>query len=162
MFDLLNLDGPLGTRASLMMDLVFLAMFLVVPVMLWSIWQVRVRRRYVLHKRVQLTLGIVLGIAVLLFEIHVNVHDWRARATGSPGGTLPWGVAAALVIHLCCSIPATLLWVFVIVRAVRRFPSPPEPSPHSRQHAFWGWFAAIEMVLTAVTGWVFYWLAFGA
>jgi uncharacterized membrane protein YozB (DUF420 family) len=157
---LLDLDGPLPGRASLMMDVVFLAMFLVVPVMLWSIWQVRYRRRYVLHKRVQLTLGIVLGVAVLLFELHVNLHDWQARATGTPGGPLPRSVSLALAVHLSCSIPAALLWIFVIVQGLRMFPDPPRPSACSRRHRFWGRLAAIEMLLTAVTGWIFYWLAF--
>src|SRR5688572_23261446 len=104
----LDLDGPLRTRASLMMDVVVLAMVFVVPVLLWSIWQVRCRRRYALHKRVQLALGAVLGLAVLLFELHVNLHDWQARATGSPGKALPRAVGVALVVHLCCSIPAAL------------------------------------------------------
>jgi uncharacterized membrane protein YozB (DUF420 family) len=159
---LLDLDGPLGTRASLMMDVVFVAMFLVVPTMLWSVWQVKYRRRFLLHKRVQLTLGLVLAAAVLLFEIHINVHDWRARATGTPGGVLPARAEAALNIHLCCSIPAALLWVFVIVQGLRQFPNPPRPDAYSRRHKFWGWLAAIEMLLTAITGWVFYWLAFVA
>lgn len=159
---LLDLDGPLGTRASLMMDVVVLAMFLVVPVMLGSIWQVRYRRRYVLHKRVQLTLGVVLGVAVLLFELHVNLHDWQARATGTPGEPLPRAVSVALVVHLCCSIPAALLWIFVIVQGLRQFPRPPRPAAYSPRHRLWGRLAAIEMLLTAVTGWIFYWLAFVA
>jgi len=40
-----------------MMDIVFVAMFAVIPVMAWSIYQVKFNRRYLLHKRVQLTLG---------------------------------------------------------------------------------------------------------
>jgi uncharacterized membrane protein YozB (DUF420 family) len=158
----LDLDGPLPSRASLMMDVVFVAMFLVVPVMLWGIWQVRYRRRYVLHKRVQLALGIVLGAAVFLFELHVNLHDWRLRATGTPGGELPRGASLALAVHLSCSIPAALLWIFVIVQGLRKFPNPPRRNAYSGRHRLWGWLAAIEMVLTAVTGWIFYWFAFVA
>ena len=54
-------DGFLGTRASFMLDFVFLAMFAVIPIMGWSIYQVKFRRRYQLHKWVQVALGIVLA-----------------------------------------------------------------------------------------------------
>ena len=43
MNDYPGIDGFLGTRASLMLDVVFLAMFAVLPVMGWSIWKVRRR-----------------------------------------------------------------------------------------------------------------------
>jgi len=160
MLDILNYDGPLGSRASLMMDIVALAMLAVVPVMIWSIYQVKYRRRYLLHKRVQLTLGCVLAVAVTLFEIHVNVHDWQARATGASGVRLPDIVRWALLVHLCCSIPGVLLWVFVIVQGLRKIPSPPRPSQYSVRHKKWARLAATAMLLTAITGWAFYILAF--
>jgi len=50
--------------------------------------------------------------------------------------------------------------IFVIVQAVRKFPSPPTPNEYSRHHLFWAKLAAFEMLMTAVTGWVFYVLAF--
>ena len=59
-----GIEGFLGTRASLMLDVVFLAMFAVLPVMGWSIYQVRYRQRYRLHKRVQIALGVILAVAV--------------------------------------------------------------------------------------------------
>ena len=53
-------------------------------------------------------------------------------------------------------------WTYVIVAALRKFPAPPAPSPHSHGHRRWGWLAAVGMMLTATTGWLFYWLAFVA
>jgi len=50
----------------------------------------------------------------------------------------------------------------IIVKALKHFPNPPGPNQHSCFHARWGMVAAIDMVLTAVTGWVFYVLAFVA
>jgi hypothetical protein len=156
-----GIDGFLGTRASLMLDVVFLAMFAVVPLLIWSIWLVRYRRNYRLHKRVQVILGSVLLVAVTLFEIDLRFFtDWRQRAEPSPYYA-NW-VFPALYIHLFFAVPTALLWVTVIVRALRRFANPPQPGPHSRQHIFWAWLAAIEMCLTALTGWIFYLLAFAA
>jgi uncharacterized membrane protein YozB (DUF420 family) len=157
--------GLLGTRGSWMLDLVFLAMFVVVPVMLWSIWQVRRHRRFERHRWVQTVLGLLLGAAVLAFEVDMRIHGWRDRAKPSRfwrDGALNDWIDWSLLIHLACAIPAALLWVLVIVQALRHFPRPARPSPYSPSHRRWARLAAIEMVLTAVTGWIFYWLAFVA
>lgn len=156
-----GIDGFLGTRASLMLDVVFLAMFVVVPVLGWSIYLVKVRRSYALHKRVQVTLGLVLLAAVTLFEIDMRVNGWADRAKPSPywsDGT----VRNALVVHLVFAVSTAVLWIAVIVRALRNFPSPPTPGPHGPWHKRWAWLAAIDMLLTSLTGWIFYWLAFAA
>jgi hypothetical protein len=156
-----GIDGFLGTRASLMLDVVFTAMFVVLPVLAWSIRQVRSHQRYLLHKRVQLALGLVLLVAVALFEIDMQfITDWRKRAEPSPYYST-W-VFPVLYIHLFFAIPTAVLWVFVIVQALRRFPVPPLPGAHSRQHIFWAWLAAFEMLMTSLTGWLFYALAFVA
>lgn len=153
--------GFLGTRASLMLDIVFLAMFVVLPVLGWSIYQVKTLGRYALHKRVQLTLGGVLLATVALFEFDMRIYGWEHLAKDSPywaGGT----VETALGIHLCFAVTTAALWIVVITRALRNFPSPPLPGLHSVWHKRWGWIAAIDMALTSLTGWIFYWLAFAA
>jgi hypothetical protein len=71
-------------------------------------------------------------------------------------------VSTALAVHLCFAVTAALLWVVVIVGALRRFPVPPAPSAHSAWHRRAGMAAAVDMACTAVTGWIFYYLAFVA
>ncbi len=155
-----GIDGFLGTRASLMLDVVFLAMFVVIPVLGWSVWLVKYRRNYSLHKRVQLTLGAVLLVTVVLFEIDVRLYGWAQRAQVSPH--YPRMVFASLYVHLFFAVTTTGLWIVVIARAMRRFPVPPIPGSHSTSHRLWGWLATIDMTCTAITGWVFYYLAFVA
>jgi putative membrane protein len=161
-----GIDGFLGTRASLMLDVVFLAMFAIVPLLAISIYLVKVKRKFTLHKRLQLGMAAVLLVTVLAFEIDIRVHGWEERAEPSPyfdpaaKFTCPAGIG--LVIHLLFAIPTLLLWVYVVVQALRKFARPPAPGPHSRWHARTGWAAAIGMTGTAVTGWAFYWLAFTA
>jgi hypothetical protein len=140
---------------------VFLAMFVVVPALAWSVYLVKVRRNYLLHKRVQVVLGSVLLVAVALFEIDMRVYGWGHRATASPY-TADGTVLNVLYVHLCFAVSTALLWILVMVRALRHMPSPPSPCPHSVWHKRWGWIAAIDMVLTTLTGWTFYWLAFVA
>jgi hypothetical protein len=160
-----GIDGFLGTRGSFMLDVVFLAMFAIVPLLGLSIYFVKCRRRYGLHKRMQLLLGTVLLIAVAGFEIDMQLlTDWQQRAAGSPyfDAATPWTCPAgiSLLVHLFFAIPTALLWIYVIAGALRRFPRPAAPSPYSRHHLFWARLAAFEMLMTALTGWTFYWLAF--
>src|SRR5207244_1620398 len=108
----------------------------------------------------------VLLIAVLSFELDIRINGWQARAAASPyfDTANKWSCPAglSLMVHLSFAVPTLLLWIVVVARAVRRFSSPPQPGPHSRWHAHWGWVAALGMVMTAATGWVFYWMAFVA
>jgi len=159
------MNGFLGTRASLMLDVVALAMVALVPLLGLSIYLVKVRRRYALHKKIQLTLGTVLLVAVVLFEVDIRLHGWRDRAASSPytghAGSVDW-LTLTLGVHLCFAVTAALLWAVVIFRALANFPSPPHPAPHSAWHRRFATVAAIDMACTAVTGWIFYWMAFVA
>lgn len=155
----------LAPRGSLMLDVVFLAMLLVVPVLFWSIWQVRRRQRFSLHRQMQLLLAVVLLGTVLAFEIDMRFFtDWETEANDSPYYTAEsWNaVWTALTVHLSFAIPTLLIWIMVVVRALRKFEKPPVPGDHSRSHKWWGWMAVIGMTGTAVTGWLFYWMAFVA
>ena len=154
-------DGFLGTRGSFMLDVVFLAMFAVVPAMAVSIYLVKFGRRYSLHKWLQVALGMVLLGTVTAFEIDMARHGWRERAEPSPYYSRDL-VDGMLYVHLFFAIPTVLIWAYVIIDALRKYPSPPTPGKHSRRHKFWGWTAAVEITMTALTGWIFYWLAFVA
>jgi hypothetical protein len=155
-----GLNGFLGTRASLMLDVVFLAMFLVVPALLVSVFLVKFRRNYAVHKSLQIALGIALLVAVVAFEVDMRLTGWRERALPSPFWE-SW-VFPSLYLHLSFAIPTALLWIYVIVDALRNFPNPVAPSKYSDTHAFWAWLATVGMLGTAITGWIFYYLAFAA
>ena len=153
-------DGFLGTRASFMLDVVFVAMFLVIAVMGWSIYQVRYHKRFALHKNTQVVLAVVLFITVTAFELDMRIYGWEERAAGKLGGSANAIVWTALYSHLIFAISSFFLWPIVIVRAMRQYPTPPAPNTHSRSHLFWARLAAVDMLLTSITGWVFYYLAF--
>jgi len=160
------MDGFLGTRASFMLDVVFVAMFAIIPTMFVSIYLVKFRRMYLAHKIIQLVLGGVLLVAVSAFELEQVIYGWEARAEPSPyfDAQNKWSSWAgiSLFVHLLFAIPSVVLWAFVIVQALRHFPSRPVPSGYSRSHVFWARLAAMAIIMTAVTGWAFYWLAFVA
>lgn len=108
-----GLDGFLGTRASLMLDVVFTTMFAVIPLMLGSIALARFRNAWQWHKRIQLTLATVLLLAVTAFEIDMQfVTQWELRAEPSPyfsinnKWTCPVGIASS---SFTCSLPCQQL-----------------------------------------------------
>ncbi len=163
------LDGFIpGSRATFMLDVVFLAMFAVLPAMCWSIYLVKVRRKYALHKTIQIVLGVVLLVTVALFELDMRFYGWEKQANLSPYFDMNEAYYGAnlgfysLCVHLVFAVSTAVLWVFVIVQAVRKFPSPPQPCDYSPTHVRWARLAACDMVATAVTGWLFYYLAFVA
>ena len=151
-----------------MLDFVFVALFAVMPVLAWSICLVKFRKadqphKCEWHKRIQLVLAAILLVAVVAFEVDMRfiTKDWRSLAQASPYYASQV-VDYSLWIHLCFAVPTPLLWGFVIVRALWSFPKPAARCAYSQRHAMWGRMAAGSLLLTAVSGWVFYWLAFVA
>lgn len=158
-------DGFLGYQASFMLDFVVVSLLLVVPILLFSLFSVKVQRHYLLHKRLQLLLGIVLLVAVGAFEVdlHFVQGGWQKVIAKQTPTLTPEQVASirsVLMIHLIFAISTPILWIFTIGLALRRFPNPPTPSAHSRLHKVLGWASAIDITLTSVTGLWFYYTAF--
>jgi putative membrane protein len=161
-----GVSGFLPGRASLMLDVVVVAMFFVLLALGFSIHSVKYRQQYQRHKLIQVSLASALMVVLLLFEIDVHFIDkWMIRADASPyfdAATRSGPVVYALAIHLVFATTTFALWLIVVLRALGHFPRPPGPNEHSRFHKFWGTLAALDMVMTTLTGWIFYWLAFVA
>ena len=139
-----GINGFLGSRASIMLDVVFLAMFLVLPLVGIGIGLARFRRRYTWHKRMQLTLAAVLLLTVAAFEIDMQwISGWREQAQPSP--FWPMGVKSSLYIHLVFSISTFLLWLYVVFGRCETFPNHRSPrrtaagmcSGHASRPSIW-------------------------
>ena len=161
-----QITGLLPWRAPFMLDVIVIAMIFVLIALAWSILSVKYRSRYQRHKVAQLCLTVGLLILLVLFEVDIQFFErWRERAEASPyyiAATRSGPVVYSLWIHLFFATTTLALWLLIIAQGSNEFPDPPRPNQHSRFHARWGMVAAIDMVLTAVTGWVFYVLAFVA
>ncbi len=154
-----GIDGFLGSRASFGMDLVLVGLLAVLPLLAWSVHLVRNRRNFAAHKRLQLVIAAALLAAILIFEIDVRlISDWKLRAAPSPWW--PTVVLAALGVHLVFAISTLVLWIWAVWEALLRFPAPPAPNAHSPRHKLVARLAAADLVMTAITGSTFYWLAF--
>lgn len=160
-------DGFLGFRTSFMLDFVVVALVLIVPILVYSLYAVKVRHQYKLHRNLQLLLGIVLLVAVGLFEYDLQFvqQGWQnvvaKREVPLNADQLSF-VRTVLRIHLIFAISTPLLWIVTITLALRRMPCPPVPGAHSILHKRLGWLSTIDIVLTSVTGLIFYYFAFVA
>ncbi len=158
-------DGFLGYRTSMMLDVVVCALVLVVPVLLYSIYAVKFRRQFALHKKLQLGLGAVLLFAVAAFEIDMQLVQggWENVVAKRDRQLSPeelQTVRQVLWIHLVFAISTPLLWGITMFYALKRFPKPPVPGDHSPLHKKLGWLSTIDITLTSVTGLIFYYFAF--
>jgi len=158
-------NGFLGYHATLMLDAVVCALVLVVPILATSIYLVKVKRAYGTHRLLQIVLALVLLLAVLAFEIDVQVvhGGWEniVRSARPDISTDALGfVHQILRVHLIFATSTPLLWALTIGLALRRFGNPPAPSSHSPLHKMLGWTSAADLTLTSVTGLLFYYFAF--
>ena len=162
-------NGFLGFQASLMLDVVVCALVLVVPTLLYSLYLVKFQRNYLWHRNLQMTLGVVLLIAVGAFEIDLQlVHNGWENIVNRPnteprltGDRLEF-VRNVLWVHLVFAVSTPFLWATTIVLAWKRMPSPPAPCAHSGLHKKLGWLSTIDITLTSVTGLTWYYFAFVA
>ena len=157
-------DGFLGYKSSLMLDVVVCALAIVVPTLLFSLFAVKIRRNYKLHKVLQITLGVVLLVIVGLFELDMQVQGGIDGILAKRSRPLTPDERASfntlLYVHLFFSVSTVFLWATTLILAIRRMPVPPAPCDHSRLHKRLGWLSATDITLTSVTGLLVYYYGF--
>ena len=154
---------PIGdgswTRASLMLNVVFVAMVAVLPIQVASVYLAKYTGNFQLHRKIQIATAAVLGITLVAFEVDLQMFtDWRALAEPSRLYDSGW-VDRLLWIHLLFAIPTPFVWLAVIFAAWWKFGSK-LPGKHSNWHRVSGRWAAGLLAMTTLTGWAFYIAAF--
>ena len=141
----------LGARSDALIDIVILSLAIIVPIILYS-WQKVRARAYLLHKRIQVTLCIVLFLVVALFEYDLRLQGGIfAMVKGSrfEGTTFLNG---SIYLHTFLAITTSLIWLWLTAASWFKFPTPPRPTRFSKTHKLWGKIGMIDMILTGVTG----------
>ena len=151
---------PFSDRSFFMMDFVCVAMLLVLPAIGFGVYKARFKKSYGFHKKWQLGLASILLITVVCFEFEVRFSNWQESAKISPFyQTLLY---PSLVVHLIFAVTTVLLWGGCIFGALKNFEKPVRPNDYSKNHKFFGRLASLGMLGTAISGWVFYYIAFVA
>jgi uncharacterized membrane protein YozB (DUF420 family) len=157
-------DGFLGYKTSLMLDVVACALVVVVPTLLFSLYTVKIRRDYPLHKALQIALGVLLFVAVGLFEIDLRMQGGIDGILAKRSRPLSAGERASfdalLYLHLSFAVSTVVLWATTLGLALKRMPIPPAPCAHSRLHKRLGWISAADITLTSATGLLVYYYGF--
>lgn len=157
--------GFLGYRSTFMLDFVVSALVLIVPLLLFSLYSVKIKRNFSLHKKLQIVLGAVLLVAVAAFEIDVQVmHGGWQNIVGQRETPLTPAqfdyVRTVLYVHLVFAVTTPLFWAATLFLALKRIPNPPTPCAHSKLHQKLGWISTIDITLTSLTGLYWYYVAF--
>ncbi|MDP1561903.1 MAG: DUF420 domain-containing protein [Pirellulaceae bacterium] len=149
--------GFLPFRGSIMLDVVFIAMFAIIPVLLFSVALVK-RKKFRWHRNLQVGTALVLLLAVIAFEVDMRfVTDWQALAKES---MLYSACYPLLYLHLLFAIPTPIMWGVIIFGALRNFDQDFRAPNYRDRHRVLGWFGIGLMLGTAITGIIFYAAAF--
>ncbi len=142
--------GFLGTRADLLMDIVIVALVAVVPIVFYN-WSLARSGRYSRHRSMQVSLAVLLGAVVGLFEFNLRLQGgiFQATAASRYAGTATLNFW--IYFHTFFAITTILIWAALIVISQRRFPKPPAPNAFSGTHRLWGRLGMIWMLATGVT-----------
>ena len=147
------------SRASLVFDVVFVSLLALLVLVVASLWAVS-RGQYRVHKGCQLVSTLALAVVLVYFEIDIRQSGWTHLATPSPYyHTI---LFPFLYMHIGVASIALFLWTTTLWHALRRFSHPPIPGAFSHRHRRQGKWAIRSLVATAITGWMFYWMAFMA
>lgn len=144
-------SGFLGTRADILMDLVVVSLVAVLPLIAFS-WTRARQRRYALHKRVQLTMGSILAVVVVLFEVDMRLAGGIFELTKGSRFAGTAFLNGSIYFHTFLSIVTALIWLVLLIASVRKFGSPPRPTSFGPRHRFWGRIGMVGMALTGITG----------
>ncbi len=144
-----------------MFDLVVCAMLLVIPLQWYSVYLLKKKKNLSRHRSLQLLLGGLLLATVVIFELDVRLYDWTPLAEPSPYyNTL---LFPFLYFHVIFAVATTLSWAITIYGAVKVYSKDLRfRHEYSGIHKKLGWTSVFLINLTALTGWIFYYLAFVA
>lgn len=151
--------GFISPRSDILIDIVMLSFVIILPILIWSWSQVR-QRHYQNHRNIQLSLGIVLAIAVALFETDLRLSGGIFELTKDSVVADTFLLNFWIWSHMAVSILTSLIWIVLIPLSLSRFGNPAKPNAFSRTHKLWGRTGMITMMLTGLSAIPLYYYGF--
>ena len=102
--------GFLGTRADMLIDIVTLSFVVILPLLIISWRIVRLNRNYLLHRNLQLTLGITLAIVVAIFEYDLAASGGIFELTRDSAYEGTALLNGTIYVHTAFAIAAAVVW----------------------------------------------------
>lgn len=127
-----------GARCDVLMDIVVISMAVILPLLWYSLKKVKHDRNYALHKKIQVTMFIVLFFVVLLFEYDMKLHGGIFEMVKGSGYEGTFFLNFIIYFHTFLSITTSLIWIILIPVSLKRFGKNPRPNNFSKTHRIWG------------------------
>ncbi len=143
------MDGFLGTRADLVVDLVMSVSGFIPAVMLYSFYKAS-KGEYDTHKNIQniLLIALIISVVALELDIRFGELDRSTEYNDLLGVVFP--------MHLIFAISTPLLWFWLLSKSCKIYPKPFGKFNHKK----WGWILFWDMTLSVISGWIVYLMAF--
>ncbi len=148
--------GFLGTRAPFIFDLIVVLLAAILPLLGFSIQQAK-QKRYALHKRMQIAIGIALFAAVTAFELELRRLGFIFAIIPKENQTDTFRMV--LKIHLTFSLTTPVLWVITITGALIKFKDSFRED-YFPTHRLLARLTVADLLLTCATGLLVYYLGF--
>ncbi len=141
------------------MDLVVLSFIVILPVLVIS-WRAARRGQYSKHRGIQVTLVLVLAVAVALFEIDLKLSGgiFELTKASSYAGTML--LNGLIYGHTLVAIGSTLVWVPLVIVSMRKFGNPPVRTSFGTAHRLWGRIGMILMMASGLSAMPLYYYGF--
>ena len=153
-------QGFLGTRADLLVDVVFVVN-VIAPIWAgFAAWLAR-KREHRRHMKLQLILWATLFVCVLLLEGNIRLSGGSGSlVSGSPyeGTTL---LRTVFLLHIGPAVLTYVLWLYLVVASFRRW-HVALPGGFSGRHKKLGKLVILGLVWVAASAAAVYWLGFAA
>lgn len=138
------------------MDIVVVSMVIILPLLWYSVQKVRVDHNYKLHKKIQLTMFIILFFVVLVFEYNMKQNGGIFEMVKSSSYEGTFFLNFMIYFHTFLSITTSIIWFVLIIASLIKFGKNPQPGKFSRTHKIWGKIGMWDMALTCFTGLILY------
>lgn len=135
----LNLPPSIfGARCDILMDIVVVSMVIILPLLWYSFRKVKVERAYSTHKRIQLTMFIILFFVVLLFEYDMKQNGGIFEMVKGSAYEGTFFLNFMIYFHTFLSITTSIIWLVLIILSLIKFDRNPRPNRFSKTHKLWG------------------------
>lgn len=145
-----------GAKCDILMDIVVVSMAIILPLLWYSLKKVRVERKYRLHKKIQLTMFIILFFVVILFEYDMQQHGGIFEMVKGSAYEGTFFLNFMIYFHTFLSITTSFIWTYLIIASLIKFGKDPKPGKFSKTHKLWGKIGMWDMALTCITGLILY------
>jgi len=151
----MEIAGFLGTRADLIVDTVIVASALLPFYMMYAFY-VAAKGKLELHKNLQVAALFAVTLLVIALEVDIRFGHLAEVSALSPyhDTTL---LTTLFIVHLIFAVSTFIGWTWLVIKSARIYPE----SFGAFNHKKWGKLIFLDIVLTAATGWMMYWMVFG-